>query len=740
MSAKRRAIDHRDAPRDLTALPLKGLALPGGSTLLRALARLGITTAAQLLLHLPRRYEDRREITPIARLVGGATATISARVADLRVEKTWRRGVQRTIATLADASGSIEAVWYGRRFIERRLGPGTEIVASGKVKHVGWSLQLDAPEFSPLAGSDAVSAGRIVPIYRLTKGLTALTLRRAVRALIDGLARDLEEPLPADLRRRLDLPGIAAAIESAHWPEEFGARDAALRRLAFDELLAVQLSLVRRRRRRLRGGASRIVLESQRRREIEEQIRRAIAPGGVEWTADQAAAIEAILGDLAGETPMLRLLQGDVGTGKTAVAFVAAAATAAVGLQSALLAPTELLARQHAATAERLLRPLGLRTVLLVGGERAVERRAARQLAASGEAQLVIGTHALFAEATRFEVLGLVIVDEQHRFGVEERARLLSKGRSEPHLLLMTATPIPRTIGQLLYADIASSELRALPEGRRPIRTAIRTSNDLERLWSFVASEANAGRRTFVVVPRVGADDPAEEPDANDEVAAELERVGARGAEEQAVRLRAILPRLRIGVVHGRQRPAERSATMEAFASGALDVLVGTTVIEVGVDVPDASVMVVMDADRFGLATLHQLRGRVGRGGSEGWCVLVSDSSDEVARARLRAIEQTRDGFFLAERDVELRGEGDVLGTEQSGVPPLRIAALSRASDRELALVAKAEAERLLDEKGDPLPIAIPLVAAYERGWPIGGALAPDAAERTTARESSAPA
>ena len=709
---------------DPGALPLKGLGLPGGPTLLRTLARLGITTVAQLLLHLPRRYEDRREITPIDRLVGGSAATISARVVDVRVEKTWRRGVQRTIATLADSSGAIDAVWYGRRFIERRLAPGSEIVASGRVKHVGWALQLDAPEFSPQTGSDAVSAGRIVPIYRLTKGLTALTLRRAIRALIDRVAPNLFDPLPEALRRRLDLVPIATAIEGAHWPDEFASRDAALRRLAFDELLAVQLALVRRRRRRARGIAPQINITTERRHEIETGVRRGLLPAGATWTSDQATAINEILSDLSGSVPMLRLLQGDVGTGKTAVALVAAAAAAAAGFQTALLAPTELLARQHAATAERLLAPLGIASVLLIGGDTATARRAAREATASGGAALVIGTHALFAEATRFSALGLVIVDEQHRFGVEERARLLSKGTGEPHLLLMTATPIPRTIGQLFYADIASSELRHLPAGRRPIRTAIRGSGDLQRLWSFVESEASAGRRTFVVVPRVGADDVSSEPDAAEEAGAELERAGARGAEEEAERLREILPKLRIGVVHGRQRPAERAAAMTAFATGDLDLLVGTTVIEVGVDVPEASVMIVLEADRFGLATLHQLRGRVGRGGSEGWCVLVSDSADDVAQARLHAIEETRDGFLLAERDVALRGEGDVLGTEQSGVPPLRIAALSRPADRELAILAKGEAEQLLDNDGDPLPTAVELVASYAHGWPIGSAAA----------------
>lgn len=703
---------------DPSGLPLKGLNLPGGASLLRGLARLGVTSVAELLLYLPRRYEDRRAITPVAELAAGVPATIRARVVDLRVEKTWRRGVQRTIATLADESGAVDAVWYGRRFIERRLTPNLEIVASGRVKALGWRVQLEAPEFSPVEGGETVNAGRIVPIYRLTKGVTALSLRRAVRELLDRFGAALTDPLPAEIRERHGLMTLAAAIEEAHWPHEFDQRDAALRRLAFDELLAVQLSLVRRRRRRARGSAPKMLVSTTERTKIESAIRSALAVGAAsEWTSDQGTAIDAILADLQGEEPMLRLLQGDVGTGKTAVALVAAAVAAASGWQTALLAPTELLARQHAATAQRLLAQLGISVELLVGSLSAPERRRVRAAAESGAASLLVGTHALFAEATQFAALGLVVVDEQHRFGVEERSQLTAKGEGEPHLLLMTATPIPRTIAQLLYADVASSELRALPAGRQPIRTAIRRSGDLEKLWAFVGAEAAAGRGTFVVVPRIGDEDPGEEP-IGELVGEALERAGEAGVEEEAKLLALALPKLRIGVVHGRQRPEIRAQNMAAFASGGLDVLVGTTVVEVGVDVPRASVMVVLSADRFGLATLHQLRGRVGRGGSEGWCVLVSDSEDEVAAARLQAIESTRDGFLLAERDVELRGEGDVLGTEQSGLPPLRIAALSRADDRALAVLARADAEELLDSIGRPRAAARPLVESYLRGWP----------------------
>ena len=705
-------------------LPLKGLPLPGGSSLLRGLAKLGVTTVADLLTYLPRRYEDRREITPIAELVEGSSATISARVTDLRVEKTWRRGVQRTIATLVDDSGAVDAIWYGRRFIERRLTVGTTIVATGRVKAMGWTKQLEAPEFSPIGGGDQVSAGRIVPIYRLTRGVTALSLRRAVRTLLDEFGADLVDPLPASVQSRNGLMPLAQAIEALHWPEEFDLRDAALRRLAFDELLAVQIALVHRSRRRAGDGAFSIKPTASERTSIESAILGGIggdkAKSTTPWTGDQRRAIDEILADLATGSPMLRLLQGDVGTGKTAVAFVAAAATAAAGHQSALLAPTELLARQHAATAKRLLAPLGIEVALVLGGAPVAERRAARSAAAEGRAALVIGTHALFAEGTQFASLGLVIVDEQHRFGVEERAKLLSKASREPHLLLMTATPIPRTIAQLLYADVASSELRELPSGRQPIRTAIRTNADLERVWTFVDEEAAAGRQTFVVVPRISDAEAGDEPEQGTTFDNDLDVSGATGVEAQAELLRERLPHRRVGVVHGQQRAAERTVAMQAFVAGETDVLVGTTVIEVGVDVPAASVMVILEADRFGLATLHQLRGRVGRGGDKGWCILVSDSDDEVAAARLQAIESTRDGFLLAEQDIALRGEGSVLGTSQSGLPPLRIATLARADDRALALVARTEAEQLLDQRGEAKREAIALVQSYARGWPIG--------------------
>jgi ATP-dependent DNA helicase RecG len=424
----------------------------------------------------------------------------------------------------------------------------------------------------------------------------------------------------------------------------------------------------------------------------------------VELTPDQSTAIEAIRGDIARATPMLRLLQGDVGSGKTAVAAYALAAAARAGLQGALLAPTDLLARQHLETIGGLLEGVGLGVTLLTGSLPADTKAKSADAIRSGQAGVVVGTHALIQESVAFRDLGLVVIDEQHRFGVDQRGQLEAKaGGRSPHVLLMTATPIPRTLGQLFYADLDVSDLRTPPAGRVPIRTGIRRPNELDGTWQKVRDEAAAGHRTFVVVPLI--EESGDETD------------GSVAAESEATRLATLLAPLRVGLVHGRMKPVERDAEMTRFRDGALDVLVGTTVVEVGVDVPAATMMVVEGADRFGLAQLHQLRGRVGRGSVESFCVLVSESTDEVAQARLKAVAELRDGFELAERDFELRREGDVLGVAQSGLPRLRIASLHDAAHRDLAGRARAHAEMLLDANGRLDPPRPALAAELEWGW-----------------------
>ena len=701
-------------PVELLSTPLARSGLTAAATLRRAGIRLGFYDVRDLLFHLPRRYDDLREMRKLGDLLfvaDGDVISAQATVGDVRVEPGFRGRTQRTIARLEDDTGSIDATWFGRRFIERRLPVGAQVVVSGKIKHFGRRLTLDNPEFQVLAGemgeTELLHAGRIVPVYPLTAGLTAIRLRAAIREALDKAGHAYPEYLPDEIARAEDVVPIARAIEEAHYPASFPGRDAALRRLAFDELLALQLGMVERRRQRVRDAAPEIRVEAEADAAVRSAIVGAIGARvgeAIDLTVDQVVAMDALRDDLARPTPMLRLLQGDVGSGKTAVAAYALAATARAGLQGALLAPTDLLARQHLETVSALLEGVGIGVTLLTGSLKADVKAKSLQAIASGQALVVVGTHALLQDAVSFADLGLVIIDEQHRFGVDQRAALEAKaGGRSPHVLLMTATPIPRTLGQVLYADLDVSDLRSPPAGRVKIRTGVKRPPDLDGTWQKVREEAALGHRTFVVVPLI--EEGVDEGD------------GAVAAESEAVRLAALLDPLRVGMVHGRLKPAERDAEMSRFRDGDLDVLVGTTVVEVGVDVPAATMMVIEGADRFGLAQLHQLRGRVGRGSVESFCVLVTESTDETAMERLRAVVESNDGFALAEKDFELRKEGDVLGLAQSGFPRLRIASLQVAEHRELAVQARQHAETLLDEAGRLDPRYQALAAELASGW-----------------------
>ena len=476
-------------PVELLSTPLAKSGLTAAGLLRRAGIRLGWYDVRDLLFHLPRRYDDLRELSKLGDLVWAEEGTVvSARVHvdDIHVEATFRRRVQRTVARLSDDTGQLDATWFGRRFIERRLRPGQEIVVSGRLKRFGRRWTLDNPEFQAVEGDgEVLHAGRIVPVYRLTAGLTAARLRTAMREALDRAGHAYPEYLPEPLRDGEDLIGIADALESAHYPDSFERRDAALRRIAFDELLALQLGMVARRRARGEDRAPSIAIDDA----TDDAIRAALvdalsvkAGRPVELTTDQSGAIDAVRADLAGSAPMLRLLQGDVGSGKTAVAAFALAAAAKVGFQGALLAPTDLLARQHRDTVGALLEGVGVDVLLLTGSLNARDRSHANDLIASGQASVIVGTHALLSESVAFARLGLAIIDEQHRFGVEQRGQLEAKagGGVSPHVLLMTATPIPRTLGQVLYADLDVSDLRTPPSGRIPIRTGIRTPDRLE--------------------------------------------------------------------------------------------------------------------------------------------------------------------------------------------------------------------------------------------------------------------
>jgi ATP-dependent DNA helicase RecG len=734
--------------------------LPGATVLHRLGPRLGLHTVRELLFHLPRRYDDLREISTaaqLARMDDGTMVTTRVQVVSLRVQQTFRRRVQRTLAVLRDQTGDVEATWFGRRFIERRLKEGDTVILSGRLKRLGWRVSLDNPEFQLDDGSVLLHAGRIVPLYRLTEGLTARTLRTAMRAALDRYG-PYPDYLPPSLRG--DRAEIGAAIEAAHYPQTFPERDRALDRLAFDELLALQVGMVSRQRQRGRLPGEVIPVSTARLAEavgkvevaIDATIRRRDPDSPpVHLTADQRSAVDEIRRDLGQRRPMLRLLQGDVGSGKTAVAAMAMAFVADAGRQSALLAPTDLLARQHAATLRALLEPLGHGVTLLTASLPVAVRREAlesieapvdRTSAGLSAGRVIVGTHALVQEAVRFANLRLAVVDEQHRFGVAERDALTAKGTA-PHVLLMTATPIPRTLGQILHADLDVSDLHAAPQGRITIRTTIRQPDELVRhvdrkgdrsgdapaarpgVIPFIVGEAARGHRSFVVVPLVQEDEAATATSV--EAAARM----LRERWDEAAGLAGVpgTPAA-IEIVHGQLKASVRDERMERFRSGETTVLVGTTVLEVGVDVPEATVMLILDADRFGVAQLHQLRGRVGRGEQQAYCILVSSlypghrtaestwtDEQRLVRARLDAVAGHSDGFVLADLDFELRREGELLGLQQSGLPPFRVASMAVGRHRALSGEARTLAEQIVDADGRLQPDLEGLEMELTGGW-----------------------
>ena len=662
------------SPRSLTAIDLDRPireALPELARGAGAFHRLGIDTPRQALFHLPFRYDDFSDLRPLGELLPDEKQSARVRITSVKLEKGFGRKPQRVIAQLADDTGSAEAVWFGRRFVETRLHPGDEVIVSGKVTLFGWRPQFTAPDFSPV-GRASIHTARVVPVYPLAGGATQKRVRELLARVLDRCLGLIEDPLTAG--ERGDLMPLADALRTVHFPEDAADVRPALDRLAFDELLALQLTLAQARATRAEQLAPAIEVPP-------EQLEAIIGALPFELTGDQRSAVSEIVADLADERPMRRLLQGDVGSGKTAVAAVALAAACRSGWQAALMAPTEILARQHHGGLEPLLRGMGVRVEFLSGSLPAARKREIHAALEAGEAEVVIGTHAVISEGVTFRALGLAVVDEQHRFGVAQRGALQAKGGSrEPHVLALTATPIPRTLALTFYGDLAISTIRELPPGRHPIRTEIRDRRALPRIQAFLASEAAAGRQVFVVVPLI----------------VESEALEAASAEAEAERLRAALRQLRVGLVHGQQRASDRDATMQAFAAGELDLMVATTVIEVGIDVPNASVMLVEDAERFGLAQLHQLRGRVGRGEHRSFCILLSDAADDRSRERLRVLSGSSDGFAIAEADLLLRGAGDVLGTQQSGLPPLRVASLFDPRHLALAQRARELAARLV--------------------------------------------
>jgi ATP-dependent DNA helicase RecG len=636
-----------------------------GPTLERRLARVGVETLGDLLWQGPRRYEAPAPTKRVCDLFGEEEAVIEVAVKSVT---SRRRGRLKILtATVFDDTGSIKATWFNQPWLENRLQPGTEIRLRGRSNRYGFavsSYDLDGE----------LETAAFAPVYPATEDLAQKRLRE-LRAQVLGFVRDVGEPLPAGLRARERLPLRVDALAAVHRPRDLREAETGRLRLAFDELLVLQLALARSSALREQAVAEPLPPPG----ELIARYRTALP---FELTTDQEKAIVDLEHDFARSLPMQRLLQGDVGAGKTVVALYALLRAVEAGRQGALMAPTETLAEQHFLTVEELCAGLGVRVSLLTSSLRAREHAAVRQVIASGDAQLVVGTHALIQQEVDFHDLAVAVVDEQHRFGVGQRSALV-EGRS-PHVLHMTATPIPRTLALTLFGELDVSELATLPASRKRIVTGWIPEERASEAYQRLTRLLREGRQAFVVCPLIE----------------QSETSRARAAEHEAERLREHeLRDFRVGCLHGRLRTAERRELMARFKAGELDVLVATTVIEVGVDVPNATVMIVQEADRFGLAQLHQLRGRVGRGAEQSYCLLVSrprEDLTESAAERLEAMVATTDGFELAERDLEIRGEGQVAGARQSGLSDLRFVRLR--TDRELLERARDAARGLEDE------------------------------------------
>ncbi len=658
-------------------LQLRGV----GPALAEKLQAKGLETVADLLLFLPRKYEDRRAPRTVAEAPVGERSVIAGRIVTVREAKGRRRRLE--VVVRDEARGTLICIWFNYRpsFL-KRFPLFAQVMVSGEVRegYHGNGKVMHHPDVelgdaeAPLQHDE--SFGRIVPIYSEIEGVYPRTFRRIAKGAVDEYARWVPDDLPEAIRRRRKLLPLPEALRELHFPEKFVPGDQPRRRLAFDELFMVQLGLALRRRGvKIEPGIAF--------RATEETISRAVSQLPWPLTGAQARAVRAIAEDMRKPEPMNRLLQGDVGSGKTAVALCAALLAVEDGYQAALMAPTEILAEQHALSLRMLLRESRVHVELVTGGLGQRERDHAARLLRSGAAQIIVGTHALAEEATAFHRLGLVVIDEQHRFGVMTRARLMSKGH-RPDVLVMTATPIPRTLALTLYGDLDTSVLDELPPGRTPIATKVYKDSAREKAYDLVRRELAAGRQVYVVLPLV----------EESEKLADL-----KAATKERDRLAMdVFPGVPIGLVHGRQTPAERQEAMERFRRGEDRILVATTVIEVGVDVPNATVMLIEHAERFGLSQLHQLRGRVGRGAAKSHCLLVTGTSGAewgpAARQRLEVMAETTDGFRIAEADLELRGPGEFLGTRQSGLPDFAVAELAR--DQTILAEAREEAFALV--------------------------------------------
>ena len=640
-----------------------------GEAKAKALGKLGIFTLGDLIGWFPRRYEDRRETRPISSLIPGETACVAAMIASEPKVSHIRKGMDLVKVRAVDDTGALDVTFFNQSWLKNQLRVGETYIFYGRAEGSLLRKTMAGPVVEPEGRREFT--GRIVPVYPLTAGVSQLLLSRAIRRGLDECADILPDCLPDSVRQTHGLCRVNYAYENIHFPESPEALDIARRRLAFEELFffAIGLKLLRFRRETVSVEPFRPV---------------DMAPfyDALPFilTGAQRRCVDEAIADMTAGKPMNRLCQGDVGSGKTMVAAACVYFCVKNGRQAALMAPTELLAEQHYRGLAPLLEQLGLRCALLTGSTPAKTKRSVTAQLASGELDFAIGTHALNTGGVAYANLGLVVTDEQHRFGVAQRTALAEKGE-HPHTLVMSATPIPRTLALILYGDLDVSVINQLPPGRKPIETYAVTSAYYPRLYAFIRKQVEAGRQVYIVCPMVSEND-----DLPDE---------RKAVTEYAQKLQSeIFPDLRVAYVHGKMKSREKDTVMSAFAAGETNILVSTTVIEVGVDVPNASLMVVENAERFGLSQLHQLRGRVGRGQHQSYCVLVSDNKNDETRQRLRAMTKTADGFKIAEEDLRLRGPGDFFGLRQHGLPGLRVADIG--CDTRLLTEAQTAAEELL--------------------------------------------
>lgn len=639
-------------------------------------AKKGIKTVGDLLYFFPRTHEDRSVIKPISKCVEGETVCICATVYQDPQDRYVRRNMLITSMLVFDDSGMINIVWYNNKYVKNNLRAGEKYIFFGTVsKNKQGRLQMATPVYEK-CGNERFT-GKIVPVYPLTANLSQKMVQSAMEEAFNE-AGEIQEYLPEDIRNKYMMAEINFAMRNVHFPADFESYNIARRRFVFEEFLILQIALNERKD---KNAYTKGVVFSDVKcvRELTDNM-------PFDLTGAQKRTINEICKDCKSGKQMNRLVQGDVGSGKTAVAAAAIFMAIKNGCQAAMMAPTEILAVQHYEYLSNLFEPFGISVVLLTGGIRAKEKREALEKIASGDADVVVGTHALIRENVEFKKLGLVVADEQHRFGVEQRAKLMAKGEN-PHMLIMSATPIPRTLALILYGDLEISIIDELPPGRKPVKTYSVAGEMRNRIYNFVADNVRKGMQAYIVCPLVE----------------ETEKSDLENAEELKKKLSQAFSDIKVGLMHGKMKAKDKDEIMSAFVTGDVDVLVSTTVIEVGVNVPNANIMVVENADRFGLSQLHQLRGRVGRGGEQAYCILLTDVENEITQKRMETMCASNDGFYISEQDLTLRGPGDFFGTRQHGLPEMKIANLFE--DKDILKISQEAAKYIADRGIENYPL-----------------------------------